>query len=79
MNIYRSSKDINFFQQDYSDEIVDELYTDPTEPIEDDNFLYDEEEDSDAEETYGDSFSIGSNQRPKLRYAPWYCCEYCAR
>ena len=55
------------FQQDYSDEIVDELYTDPTEPIEDDNFLYDEEEDSDAEETYGDSFSIGSNQRPKLR------------
>ncbi|XP_065069017.1 phosphofurin acidic cluster sorting protein 2-like isoform X2 [Rhopilema esculentum] len=57
-------------QEAYGDDITDELYADPIEPIEDDNqidFLYDEDEDSDADEMLGDSFSIGSNQRPKLR------------
>ncbi len=59
----------NYYFQDYGD-IPDELYVDPNEPDVDDNqieFIFDEDEDSEAEEMFDDSFSIKSTQRPKLR------------
>eukprot|EP00794_Sanderia_malayensis_P020320 gene20320-22319_t len=54
--------------EDYGD-IPDELYVDPNEPDVDDNqiFIYDEDEDSETDEMFADSFSIKSTQRPKLR------------
>ncbi len=58
------------FPQDYSD-IPDEIFVDANEPDVDENqieFLSDDDDDSDeTEEMFGDSISIKSNQRPKLR------------
>lgn len=50
----------------------DDLYVDQPGQIEDDTqieFPYDEDDDTEGEEFLGDSVSIGSNQRPKLRYS----------
>ena len=60
-----------YFFKVYDDDIADDLYVDPPVRSEDDNqmdFLDDEDDESDAEELFGDSCSIGSNQRPKLRF-----------
>jgi len=57
-------------QEVYDDDIPDDLYVDPPVSIEVDNqidFLDDEDEESDVDDLFGDSCSIGSNQRPKLR------------
>ena len=56
--------------QEYGD-IQEVLYADTNEPDADDNqidFLYDEDDDSEAEEMFDDTLSLGSSQRPKLRY-----------
>ena len=55
----------------YDDDIPDDLYVDPPVRIEVDNqidFLDDEDEESDVDDLFGDACSIGSNQRPKLRF-----------